>query len=58
MALIRHCNCEVQLTIGFLGKTVCYFPAAALATLSRKAFDPGLLTDPFTIISMGLTALP
>jgi hypothetical protein len=38
--------------------TVFYFTASALATLDRKLFDPGLLTERFTIISTGLTALP
>ena len=35
-----------------------YFPRAALATLVRKAFDPGLLTECFTRMSTGLTAFP
>ena len=35
-----------------------YLPAAALATLVRKTFDPELLTERLTIISMGRTALP
>jgi hypothetical protein len=38
--------------------TTFYFPAEALATLACKAFDPDLLTERFTIISAGLTALP
>jgi len=44
--------------INALGTIALYFPDAALATPARKASDPGLLTDRFTIISTGLTAFP